>query len=151
MFKFGCYTSPTLFQALDEDDKMDHCFQQMVYLCSHYTRQEALTANLSDTLREVTILSHEQFFTSNAFKSSVADDKNPSVLLEYLVKLTRPRVPPHIMSITAFLASCIIIIITSLLHVNDKPGEDHLCHINTNVRGFLIFLQLWNTSLLTVI
>lgn len=132
------YTSPTLFQPLD-DDKMDHCFQQMVYLCSHYTRQEALTANLSYTLWEITIVSGEQFFISNALKSSVADDKNPSVLLEYLVKLIMPRVPPHIMPITAFVASCIIIIITSLLHVNDKPGEDYLCQRNTNVRAFLIF------------
>lgn len=145
MFKFGCYTSPTLFQSpwWWQNGPLFPINGLFVFTL-HKTRGTYCYANLSYTLQEVIIVSGEQFFTSNALKSSVADDKNPSVLLEYLV-------PPHIMSITAFVASCIIIIITSLLHVNDKPGEDYLRHIKTNVRGFLIFLQLWNTSLLTVI
>ena len=52
-----------------------------------------------------------------------------------------PRAPPHSMPIAAFGASGIIIIITSLVLDHDKPGEDYLCHRNTNVRGFLILSQ----------
>lgn len=63
--------SPTLFKAFSIPNKWSDCS------CSHYTRQNALPANLSHTLWEITIVRDEQFFISNALKFSVTDDKNP--------------------------------------------------------------------------
>lgn len=77
MLVFRYYTSPTIFQAFDEGDTRWRTMhnKRSEYLCSHTQgKRHVLTAEFL-TLWEITIVSGEQFFITNALKFTLTDDK----------------------------------------------------------------------------